>query len=533
MSKITINRLDFSYDNPYKEIFNDLNLILDTEWKTVIFGKNGRGKTTFMKLLSGELVSSKGTISKECEINFFPKEIPDETKYVLEIVKNLIAPFKNLEDTIAKALKDFQGENIEIYSTAEELYSKYGGYTVENKIEKEMEMLNLDLKMLSRSWNTLSGGEKTKFQLLSLFLKNDSYPIIDEPTNHLDIEGREQIARYLNGKSGFLCVSHDRNFLDTISDHVLAMEKNKVYITKSSFLPYYQEMKNKEMSAIKKNEELKKEIRFLQESAKEKINWSFNSEKQKSSERNLSPMVDKGYVGAQAARIMKRAVSIKNRKEKEIEERKELLLDLSKEHSFKFLKEKNKADTILTVNNLNISYDEKTVIQNFNLTLKNGERICLKGPNGCGKSSIINAIKKKIPYTGIIFIPNNIRVVYLEQEFEATYLELTLKEYIRELGEDEAEFRKLLSAFGVYSDILNKKLKLFSEGEKKKINLASTMLRESSLLVWDEPLNYIDMEMREKLEEMILKYKPTILFIEHDKMFIENIATKVFYLYKN
>ncbi|MCQ8213693.1 ATP-binding cassette domain-containing protein [Cetobacterium somerae] len=242
MSKITINRLDFSYDNPYKEIFNDLNLILDTEWKTVIFGKNGRGKTTFMKLLSGELVSSKGTISKECEINFFPKEIPDETKDVLEIVKNLIAPFKNLEDTIAKALKDFQGENIEIYSTAEELYSKYGGYTVENKIEKEMEMLNLDLKMLSRSWNTLSGGEKTKFQLLSLFLKNDSYPIIDEPTNHLDIEGREQIARYLNGKSGFLCVSHDRNFLDTISDHVLAMEKNKVYITKSSFLPYYQEM---------------------------------------------------------------------------------------------------------------------------------------------------------------------------------------------------------------------------------------------------------------------------------------------------
>ncbi|MCQ8213691.1 ATP-binding cassette domain-containing protein [Cetobacterium somerae] len=159
--------------------------------------------------------------------------------------------------------------------------------------------------------------------------------------------------------------------------------------------------------------------------------------------------------------------------------------------------------------------------------------MCLKGPNGCGKSSIINAIKKKIPYTGIIFIPNNIRVVYLEQEFEATYLELTLKEYIRELGEDEAEFRKLLSAFGVYSDILNKKLKLFSEGEKKKINLASTMLRESSLLVWDEPLNYIDMEMREKLEEMILKYKPTILFIEHDKMFIENIATKVFYLYKN
>lgn len=198
MSQISVNNLTFGYDGSLNNVFENVTFNIDTDWKLGLIGRNGKGKTTFLKLLLGKY-EYKGTISKNVEFDYFPFEIKNKERMAIEIV-NEIAP--NVEDW---------------------------------EIIKEINLLNADAEILYRNFNLLSGGEQIKILLISLFLKGNNFLLIDEPTNHLDIETRDNLVEYLNKKKGFILVSHDRNFLDKVVDHIISINNTNIDIQKGNF----------------------------------------------------------------------------------------------------------------------------------------------------------------------------------------------------------------------------------------------------------------------------------------------------------
>ncbi len=227
MSLINVKKLTFGYDGSYNNIFENVSFNIDTDWKLGLIGRNGKGKTTFLKLLQGKY-EYKGTISKNVDVDYFPFEVENKEKMAIEIVNN-IAP--NVQDW---------------------------------EIIKELNLLNTDAEILYRNFNLLSGGEQVKILLISLFLKSNNFLLIDEPTNHLDIETRNNLISYLKKKKGFIVVSHDRNFLDKIVDHIISINNNNIEIQKGNFSSWKVNKERQDNFEMVQNEKLNKDINKLE-----------------------------------------------------------------------------------------------------------------------------------------------------------------------------------------------------------------------------------------------------------------------------
>src|SRR5699024_1335247 len=227
MSLISINNLTFGYDGSYNNIFENVSFNIDTDWKLGLIGRNGKGKTTFLNLLQDKY-EYKGTISKNVDVDYFPFEVKDKEKLAIEIV-NDIAP--NIQDW---------------------------------EIIKELNLLNTDAEILYRKFDLLSGGEQVKVLLISLFLKGNNFLLIDEPTNHLDIETRNNLINYLERKKGFIVVSHDRNFLDKIVDHIISINNTNIEIQKGNFSSWKVNKERQDNFEIVQNEKLSKDINKLE-----------------------------------------------------------------------------------------------------------------------------------------------------------------------------------------------------------------------------------------------------------------------------
>ena len=260
MSIINVNNLTFRYEGSLNNVFENVSFNIDTDWKLGLIGRNGKGKTTFLKLLLGEY-EYKGTISKSVEFDYFPFEVKNKEKMAIEIV-NDIAP--NVEDW---------------------------------EIIKELNLLNTDPEILYRNFNVLSGGEQVKILLISLFLKGNNFLLIDEPTNHLDSETRENLVEYLEKKKGFILVSHDRNFLDKVVDHIISINNTNIDIQKGNFSSWQENKDRQDNFELMQNEKLKKDINRLEIAARNTANWSEQIEKSKYNTTNSGSKIDRGYVG--------------------------------------------------------------------------------------------------------------------------------------------------------------------------------------------------------------------------------------------
>lgn len=315
MNKIVLSNVSFAYSHPFKVIFSNLNLEIDDSWKTVVIGKNGEGKSTLLKLISGELKRDSGTIKSKNNFFYFPYEIENINDKVINIIKEIAGPYFQLERQIEEALNNM---DMKKYSVLEEEYKKIDGYNIDAIIKKECEKIGLEDSILDSSYNTLSGGEKTKVKIVSLFIKQGTFPLLDEPTNHLDLESRESLSKYLSKKSkGFICVSHDAHFLNKVGSHIIDIDaKNGINISNAKFNDYYQNKASLEMSTIKKNYELKKDILQKSKSISEKIGWSGTSEKKKIGAR------DKGYVSSKSTKLMRAAKNLETRINRDIEQKK-------------------------------------------------------------------------------------------------------------------------------------------------------------------------------------------------------------------
>lgn len=523
MSLIAVNDLSFSYDTAYDMIFENVNFQIDTDWKLGFIGRNGRGKTTFLNLLMDKY-EYKGSITASVSFDYFPFDLLDEDMVTMEVAKAIIAPFREWEKEMEACLghhKD-QSSHLIKYGEIQELYQIHDGYIIEELIEKEIGKLNVESSVLTRPFSTLSFGERTKIMLASMFLKKNNFLLIDEPTNHLDMEGRELLADYLQTKKGFILVSHDRAFLDKCIDHVLSINKTSIEVQKGNYSTWYQNKTLKDNFEIERNRQLQKDIASLSVAARRTAGWSHEIEKTKIG----SHVGDRGYVGHQAAKMMKRAKAIENRKLEAIEDKKGLLKDIEQVDTLKMNILKFHSNRLIWLENLSLHYGSNEIATNIDLVLTRGDRVSIGGKNGSGKSTLFKLLLgKDIKYKGNVFIAQGLKISYVSQD--TSDLEGSLKDFSHKYGLDETIFMTVLRQMDFERSQFDKDIKDFSQGQKKKVLLAKSLSEPAHLFIWDEPLNFIDVFSRVQIEELILAYQPTMVFVEHDRMFTESIATKV------
>ncbi|MDY4006586.1 MAG: ABC-F type ribosomal protection protein [Fusobacterium varium] len=492
MSLINISNLTFAYDGSADNIFENVSFQIDTDWKLGFTGRNVRGKTTFLNLLLGKY-EYKGSISGGVIFEYFPFEIKDKTLKTIEIIDSLNYDYQMWE------------------------------------LEREMSLLDISEDVLYREFNTLSNGEQTKILLAVLFLKENRFLLIDEPTNHLDIEGREIVAEYLKSKKGFILVSHDRRFLDNCIDHILSINKANIEIQKGNFSSWQVNKEMQDNSEIAKNYKLKKDIKRLEQAAKRTSEWSDKKEEKKSKKSyggRAPAMIDKGFVGAKAAKMMKRSKNLEARQNSALEEKTKLLKNIELSESLKIKPEEYHSNRMVTLDKISIFYGEKEVCKDVSFTIKKGDRIALRGKNGSGKSTILKLILgEDLKYTGNLYRGSRIKISYVSQE--TSFLKGKLSDFAKNSGIDESLFRAILRKMDFSREQFDKDLSSYSGGQKKKVLIAKSLCERAHLYVWDEPLNFIDVLSRIQIEELILEFQPTIIFVEHDMVFSETIANKI------
>ncbi|MCI8352244.1 MAG: ABC-F type ribosomal protection protein [Clostridia bacterium] len=489
MSLINVSNLSFGYDGSINNVFENVSFNIDTDWKLGLIGRNGKGKTTFLKLLLGKY-EYQGTISKNVEFDYFPFEINDKERMSIEIV-NEIAP--NADDW---------------------------------EIIKELNLLNADTEILYRSFNLLSGGEQIKILLISLFLKGNNFLLIDEPTNHLDMETRDNLIEYLNKKKSFILVSHDRNFLDRVVDHIISINNTNIDVQKGNFSSWQENKQAQDNFELTQNEKLKKDIDRLQIASRNAAKWSSEVEKSKYNTTNSGSSIDKGYVGHMSAKMMKKSKVIEKRTKKAIDEKANLLKNIDRNDALKITPLENKRNPLIITKDLQIQYQNNAIFNKISFEINDGDRVAITGKNGIGKSSILKLLMgNEIQYNGNLQIINDLKISYVSQSTEC--LKGNLKEFASKNQIDESIFKAMLSKMGFTTMEFDRDIEQMSEGQKKKVLIAKSIVENANIYIWDEPLNYIDILTRIQIEETILKYRPTLIFVEHDETFIKNVATKV------
>ncbi len=495
MSLINVNNLTFGYEGNVNNVFENVSFNIDTDWKLGLIGRNGKGKTTFFKLLLGEY-EYKGTISKNVEFDYFPFEVKDKEKMAIEVA-NEIAP--NVEDW---------------------------------EIIKELNLLNTNAEILYRKFDLLSGGEQIKILLISLFLKGGNFLLIDEPTNHLDNETKENLVEYLKKKKSFILVSHDRDFLDKVVDHIISINNTNIDMQKGNFTSWHENKEAQDNFEQVQNEKLTKDIKRLEVASRNTAKWSDKIEKTKYNTNNSGSSIDRGYVGHQSAKMMKKAKVMERRTQKAIEEKSTLLHNIEKADDLKIIPLESRKSPLIVADNVQVKYNQKPIFEKISLEIENGDRIAITGKNGAGKSSLLKLIMgDEIEYTGNLKKANDIKISYVSQSTEQ--LKGSLKEYARQNKIDESIFKAMLSKMGLSNLEFEIDISKMSEGQKKKVLIAKSISEIANIYIWDEPLNYIDILTRIQIEEAILKYKPTLIFVEHDETFVKNVATKVINIEKN
>ncbi len=526
MSQIIVNDLTFSYDTSYDTIFEHVSFQLDTDWKLGFVGRNGRGKTTFLHLLQGRY-AYQGTISASVEFSYFPFEVEDMTINTLEAVRNIIAPYGDWEAGMEECLADsMKPDALERYGRLQELYQAHDGYIINEMIEKEIGRLQVEPGVLNRPFGTLSFGERTKLSLAALFLKKNHFLLIDEPTNHLDMEGRQILAEYLQTKKGFILVSHDRSFLDQCIDHVLSINRTNIEVQKGNYSSWQQNKEYWDNYELEKNEQLKKDIAVLSAAAKRAMGWSDQVEASKIG----THVYDRGAVGHKAAKMMKRAKSIEHRKLEAVEEKKGLLKNIEQAEALKLNIMDFPGKRFMEAENLNLFYGEHRVASDINFSVRSGNRLAIQGKNGSGKTTLLKLLLgEEVIHTGRYYTAPGLKISYVSQD--TSYLMGNLKDFASNYGLDETIFKTVLRQLDFSRVQFEKDIREFSAGQKKKVLLAKSLAEPTHIFVWDEPLNFVDVFSRMQIEELLLKYQPTMIFVEHDRVFGEKIATDRVMLY--
>lgn len=393
------------------------------------------------------------------------------------------------------------------------------------EVLKELSLLDLNETVLSREFRSLSGGDQTKILLAALFLSENRFLLIDEPTNHLDQAVRDSIASYLQKKKGFILVSHDRALLDQCVDHILAIHTSNIEVQRGNYSSWRENQRKKEQFELGERERLEKEVGRLAEANSRTARWSNQAEKSKKGVQKSGLKADRGYVGHKAAKMMKRAKSIEQRREKALGEASGLLKNMERKQEITIRPMEQRPRRLLDIRELSISYGEEALFRPLSFEIEVGDRILISGKNGSGKSTLLRLLAgEHVLYDGMIHMNTPLSISYVEQD--SRRLRGSLDSYAAEFAIDKTLFKTMLRKLGFARSQFDMELSDYSDGQKKKVLLARSLCEKSQLYLWDEPFNFIDIPARLQVEEWILEYQPTMVFVEHDRVFCDSIASK-------
>ena len=486
MALLSITNLCFAHEGG-QTLFNTVSLQLDTSWKLGLIGRNGRGKTTFLKLLLGAYPFT-GSIHRPVAMDYFPFAVADRMQTGYAVAGSICAGLENW------------------------------------RLEREASLLDLSLEALARPFGTLSGGEATKLLLAALFLRGNNFLLIDEPTNHLDAPARLAVGRYLRGKKGFILVSHDRALLDSCIDHVLSINRADIELQRGTFSSWQENRERQDRQELADNDRLKKDIARLEQSARRSAEWSRKAEKGKYVDGHVDCFLDRGFIGHKAAKMMRRAKSTEARRTRAAEEKAGLLRNLENEAPLSMRPLTFHSGRLAECRGVVAGYGGNAVLRDVSFSVMSGERLALCGKNGSGKSTLLKLLAgHPVEFQGTLHLPKSLRVSYVPQD--ASFLAGSLKNFARDRNISESLLRAVLHRFGFERKQFDTDMTDFSAGQKKKTLLAASLCEEAHLYLWDEPLNYIDVLSRIQIENLILQYRPSMVLVEHDRMFLERVAT--------
>ncbi|MCO0598863.1 ABC-F family ATP-binding cassette domain-containing protein [Peribacillus butanolivorans] len=520
MILLQINQLSKYYGAEL--ILSNMKLEVQNKDRIALVGRNGAGKSTLLKIIAGQLSHDGGEIIKPkgVTIGYMAQDTGLESELSIwnemqTVFKDLIEQEKELRRLEAEMAKPDTFDNeilyqkvLNEYDTLQVAFKEKGGYQYEADIRSVLHGLQFGDFDYSTLISTLSGGQKTRLALGKLLLKKPDILILDEPTNHLDIETLSWLEQYLQSYQGaVLIVSHDRYFLDKVVNQVYEISRNnmkKYYGNYSSYLEGKAEDYERDMKQFEKQQG---EIEKLRDFVQRNITRASTTKRAQSRRKQLEKM------------------DVLDRPQGD-----------EKSANFSFQIEKQSGNEVLHLQSLAIGYEGETVSNNINSRMTKGESIALVGPNGVGKSTLLKTIIYKLPaISGDFRFGTNVEVSYYDQE-QANLI--SNKRVLNELWDDyplkpEKDIRTVLGNFLFSGDDVLKTVSTLSGGEKARLALAKMMMEKGNFLILDEPTNHLDLDSKLVLENALIDYPGTILFVSHDRYFINRIATKVIELSKD
>lgn len=514
MAIITVSNVTKSYGIDI--ILQNISFIVNEGDKIGVIGENGAGKSTLFNILAGITEVDSGIISissdkigylRQNTVIKSEKSIYEEVKTAFDEIFQLEKQIKYIEEKISQTRDSNKLNKLFLeYSLFTDKYNELDGYAVESKIRGVLNGLGFDVSQFDTSVSTLSGGQKTRLLLAKTLLLNPDVLLLDEPTNHLDINSIEWLEQYLKFYNGtILIISHDRYFLDKTVTRIFEIENTKLNVYEGNYTEYLKRKKLETEIQLKAYEEQQKEIKRI-----------------------------KSIIQIQKNRRTEKSVKMAESRQKFLEKIQKIEKPLvnNKSINLRFDFDLESGNDVLTVKNLSLRFD-KQIFSNVSFEIKKGEKIVLLGPNGIGKSSLLKILVGEIAnFEGEIKFGTNVITGYYEQEFKSLNTEKTI---IDEIWDEnpyltQTEVRTLLASFLFKEEDVFKTIATLSGGEKARLSLLKLILSKANFLLMDEPTNHLDLKAKEVLEEALLDYNGTLLFVSHDRYFIDKIATKVMIL---
>ncbi|MBE6149699.1 MAG: ABC-F family ATP-binding cassette domain-containing protein [Firmicutes bacterium] len=514
MIEINLNKIVKSYG--FNRVLDELSLEVKTGEIITFIGENGCGKSTLLNIINGDETLDSGNISirKGNTIGYLKQEaeIRNDNEKVLDIlyesVKDILEISNKLKDYEEKMINAKPKELNELvikYSNLQEKFINIGGYEIDTKINKIISGFKLN-DLINKNYNTLSGGEKRIVSLAAIMIKEPSILLLDEPTNHLDIETLEWFENFIKKYKGtILLVSHDRYFIDKVSTKIVLLERGKEIIFNGNY-SYY----------LKEND-LRIELEFKEYKDQSKI-----IEAMKKKIKQLEEFGRLAYPGGDP--FFRRAENIRKRLDRLEKVDKPIV---KKDIPINFNINERSGKDVITINNYDLSINDNILIENINIKINYNDKICIMGSNGCGKSTLI---KRILENNSNIKIGSNVTIGYIPQDIEFNS-DKTILEYARQyfIGE-ESHLRSALNKFYFHGENVFKKIKKLSGGEKVRLKLFELIQCNNNCIILDEPTNHIDIATKELLETALKEFKGTVIFISHDRYFINKLANKILYI---
>ncbi|QGZ27032.1 ATP-binding cassette domain-containing protein [Streptococcus ruminicola] len=504
------NKIERSFSGDV--LFDNINIQVDEKDRIALVGRNGAGKSTLLKILVGEEAPTSGEINTKRDLSLsylaqdsrFESEntIFDEMLHVFDDVRSMESRLRKMEMQMAELTGDAFDKLMSDYDRLSEEFRVKGGFTYEAEIKAILNGFKFDESMWQMKISELSGGQNTRLALAKMLLEKPELLVLDEPTNHLDIETIAWLENYLvNYQGALIIVSHDRYFLDKVATITLDLTKHSLdrYVGNYS---KFMDLKAEKLALEAKNyEKQAKEIAKLEDFVQRNLVRASTTKRAQARRKQLEKMerLDKPSAGQKSANMT-------------------------------FHADKVSGNVVLTVTDAAIGYDDQILSEPINIDVKKFDAIAIVGPNGIGKSTLIKSIVGQIPFIkGSSTYGANVEVGYYDQtQSNLTRTNTVLDELWNDFSTTpEVEIRNRLGAFLFSGDDVKKSVSMLSGGERARLLLAKLSMQNNNFLILDEPTNHLDIDSKEVLEDALIDFDGTLLFVSHDRYFINRVATKV------